>query len=61
MLSGKHGGVVLQVSHPRFHEYQSAIEKLRDATEAAKKGGSKLDVSMATMELNQIKDEIGDA
>lgn len=52
---------MLQVSHPRFHEYQSAIEKLRDATEAAKKGGSKLDVSMATMELNQIKDEIGDA
>lgn len=51
----------MQASHPRFHEYQAAIEKLQDATDSAKKGGSKLDVSLATMELNKIKDEIGDA
>lgn len=48
--------------HPKFDEWNAALDKLTEAKKAQSVGdGSKLDVSMAQMELNKISDEIQDA
>jgi hypothetical protein len=48
--------------HPRFAEWQAAVQKLSDAKEAVAAGtGGSVYVSLATMELNKITDEISDA
>lgn len=53
---------MLTENHPKLDKRRAAQEKLIDATAAQKRGeGSKIDVSLAQIELNIITDEIDEA